>query len=89
VTWCFQCREFPCPRLWDFRDVHIVNGISHHAHVIEDLQYMKEHGMEQWVEEQERAGQCPNCGKRLYWFARECPTCHASVRPEAGRGPTR
>ncbi len=37
VTWCFQCHDFPCRRLKDFKDVHIVNGISHHAHVIEDL----------------------------------------------------
>jgi hypothetical protein len=81
VTWCFECDDFPCQRLHDFRDVHVVNGISHHIHVIEDLQYMKNHGVEQWVAEQERTGSCPKCGKRLYWFAHECPTCHTHVRP--------
>jgi hypothetical protein len=80
VTWCFQCNEFPCRRLTIFKDVHIVDGISHHAHVIEDLQYMKDHGIEQWVKEQEKAGLCPRCGERLYWFARECPKCHTPVR---------
>lgn len=80
VTRCFQCHDFPCGRLRDFRDVHIVNDISHHAHVIEDLEYMKEHGVERWVEEQEKAGRCPQCGTRLYWFVRECPNCHTRVR---------
>ena len=80
TTWCFQCDEFPCQRLRDFTNAHIVNGISHHAHVIEDLQYMKEHGIERWVAEQERAGRCPQCGKKLYWFVRECPSCHTQVR---------
>ncbi|MFC2002002.1 DUF3795 domain-containing protein [Chloroflexota bacterium] len=80
VRWCFQCHNFPCQRLRDFRDAHIIDGISHHAWVIEDLQYMKEYGIEQWVEEQERAGQCPQCGERLYWFVRECPDCHTQVR---------
>jgi len=76
VTWCFQCHDFPCRRLKDFKDVHIVNGISHHAHVIEDLKYMREHGIEKWVEAQEKAGQCPRCGTMLYWHVRECPGCH-------------
>jgi len=76
VTWCFECDEFPCQRLYHFKEVHIVNGISHHAYVIEDLRYMKEHGIEQCVKEQEKAGTCVTCGKRLYWFTKECPRCH-------------
>ena len=80
VTWCFQCPDFPCQRLRDFTNVHIVNGISHHAHVIDDLQYMKEHGIEQWLEKQDRAARCPQCGKKLYWFSRVCPGCHTNVR---------
>ena len=80
VTWCFECSDFPCQRLKDFTDIHIVDGISHHAKVIDDLQYMKEHGLEQWVEEQEKAGCCSQCGKRLYWFTRVCPDCHTRIR---------
>jgi hypothetical protein len=80
VTWCFQCPDFPCQRLSDFRNVHIVNGISHHAHVIDDLSYMKEHGIEQWIDKQEKSGSCPQCGKRLYWFSRVCPRCHIQIR---------
>ena len=80
VTWCFECSDFPCQWLEDFKDVHIVNGISHHAHVIDDLKYMKEHGVEQWVEEQERGGRCPQCQEKLYWFDRQCPSCHLRIR---------
>ena len=76
VTWCFQCHDLPCRRLKDFKDVHIVNGISHHAHVIEDLKYVREHGIEKWLVVQEKAGQCPRCGTMLYWHVRECPDCH-------------
>jgi hypothetical protein len=80
VTWCFQCPDFPCERLKSFTAVHIVDGMSHHAHVIDDLQYMRDHGIEQWVQKQEKAGRCPQCGKRLYWFTLECPNCHTKVR---------
>jgi hypothetical protein len=80
VTWCFECAEFPCRRLEDFKKIHIVDGVPHHATVIEDLKYMKEHGVEAWVKRQEKAGSCPTCGKRLYFFTRECPACHTKVR---------
>jgi len=80
VTWCFQCPEMPCQRLRDFLDIHVVNGISHHAHVIDNLQYMKENGVEKWVKKQEEASCCPECGKKVYWFGRECPQCHTEIR---------
>lgn len=80
VTWCFQCTEFPCQRLEDFKDVHVVNGISHHVHLVEELRYMKEHGTENWLKMQENKGKCPACGNMLYWFDRRCPHCQAEVR---------
>ena len=79
VTWCFECRDFPCQRLHDFLNVHIVNGISHHARLIEELRYLKEHGGKQWVEKQDREGRCPQCGKRLYWSDRKCSNCHTPI----------
>jgi hypothetical protein len=80
VTWCFECDEFPCQRLEDFRMVHVVNGISHHENVVEHLRYMKKDGIEKWVEAQDQAGCCPACGKMLYWFTRECSACQTRIR---------
>jgi hypothetical protein len=80
VSWCFECPDFPCQRLEAFRDVHVVNGISHHENVIEDLRYIKEYGIERFVEEQENKGRCPRCGKRLYWYSLECPRCNAQIK---------
>ncbi|MFC1886036.1 DUF3795 domain-containing protein [Thermodesulfobacteriota bacterium] len=80
VTWCFECTDFPCQRLRDFTDVHVVNGISHHEHIIEEDEYMRKHGIEPWVEKQEAAAKCPGCGEMLYWHVRECGNCHAKVR---------
>jgi uncharacterized OB-fold protein len=66
--------------LEDFKHVHIENGISHHEHLIEELQYIKENGLETWFEKMEQEGRCPQCGKRLYWFVRDCPDCHAHIK---------
>ena len=80
VTWCFECAEFPCQLLGKFKDVHIVQGISHHARVIQDLAYMKAKGVESWVRLQERTSRCPTCGKTAYWFDRVCSSCHTLLR---------
>ncbi len=80
VTWCFECADFPCERLREFTKIHIVDGQRHHARVIDDLAYMKEHGVDAWLEVQDKAGRCPECGKRLYWFARECPVCRTGIQ---------
>lgn len=78
VTWCFACAEFPCTRLEDFKDVHVVNGISHHAHVVEELRHMKAHGVESWLDLQEDKGKCPECGRVRYWFDSRCRRCQTT-----------
>jgi len=80
ITWCFQCPDFPCQRLRDFLDIHIVNGISHHARLIEELQNMKDQGIDAWIEKQEKAGRCPECGKMLYWYDLQCSNCQSPVQ---------
>ena len=80
ITWCFECPDFPCQRLELFKDIHIVNGISHHESVIKDLRYMKEWGIKRFVKEQEQKTRCPQCGKRLYWYLKECPMCHYCIK---------
>jgi hypothetical protein len=80
VTWCFECADFPCERLQKHKEKHIVNGISHHAHIIDSLNFMKNYGVVAWVEQQDKAGSCPQCGKRLYWFTRVCPGCATQIK---------
>ena len=75
VTWCWECADFPCERLKQFSKEHIVNGICHHEHIIEDLNFMKTHGVENWVDKQVQAHTCQQCGSLIVWFEQECPNC--------------
>lgn len=75
VTRCYECNEFPCARLESFRGQHVVNGIGHHTHVIDDLQSMKESGVEAWVAQQAEAHTCTHCGKLIPWHESACPGC--------------
>ena len=53
ITWCNECHDFPCQRLKDFKDVHVVNGISHHEYIIEYVAKQRDIGIAAWVKEQE------------------------------------
>ena len=75
VTWCSQCSGFPCERLAKFRDCHVVNGISHHEHILEYVARQREIGVKAWVEEQEKANACPVCGSLMIWCERTCRNC--------------
>lgn len=81
VTWCLECGEFPCRRLEDFRHVHVKNGISHHAAVIEDLRSICRCGAKAWVARKAAESACPGCGRRRYWYDRACPACGHAVTP--------
>lgn len=75
VIRCHECREFPCARLKSFSKKHIVNGICHHAHIMDDLTKMQEICVEAWVESQTDAHTCKSCGQLIPWFEKICPRC--------------
>lgn len=75
VTRCYECKDFPCARLETFRQKHIVNGICHHAHIIDDLTSMREIGVGAWVSHQINEHTCKSCGQIIPWYERVCPKC--------------
>lgn len=80
VTWCFECGEFPCARLASFKDIHVVNGVSHHGRVVEKLRSMRTMGVEDWVKKRAAETACA-CGRPLYWHHKACPVCGISREP--------
>jgi len=57
LQYCFQCEDFPCANVDEFSS----DGISHHERTIENSKRMKEIGIDAWIEEQKRKGQCVFC----------------------------
>ena len=75
VTWCFECEGFPCERLWKFKDCHVVNGISHHEHIMEQIRRQRKTGVDAWVRDQEKINACPSCGSIMIWCEDKCRKC--------------
>lgn len=55
--YCFECAEFPCVIVNEFAS----DGVSHHKRTVENARRMKEIGLDAWIAEQERKGQCVFC----------------------------
>lgn len=75
VTRCYECKDFPCERLEAFSGEHWENGICHHATVIDDLQFMKNNSVEEWVANKTNENTCPNCGRLIHWMDKESHIC--------------
>lgn len=76
VKRCNECKDFPCERLEDFKDIHIENGISHHESIIENLRAMNSIGVDKWVQQQEENSTCPKCHDRILWYDQNSHICN-------------
>jgi len=56
---CLECEQYPCIKLKKLDTKHKErDGMS----MIENLEYIKEHGMAEFLEKEEEKWKCPECG---------------------------
>ena len=75
VPGCHDCPELPCDRLKAFLPIHVVEGVSHHEKLIEELSCIREHGTRSWLEKRAGESVCGQCRRPLYWYSKSCPDC--------------
>lgn len=59
VRFCFECQMFPCKRLKSLDKRYCT---KYHMSMIENLLFIKENGMEKFLEMEEEKWRCPECG---------------------------
>jgi hypothetical protein len=59
VKYCYECSKFPCENVESMNKRY-----SKHFHMsqIENLNYIKENGVEKFLEKEEERWKCPECG---------------------------
>jgi hypothetical protein len=77
VTSCAFCPDFPCAMLQKFQ----TDEWPHHIDVIENLNRIREVGMDTWLKEQKQAWSCPQCGANIHWYQAVCTECGESWLP--------
>jgi hypothetical protein len=70
--YCFQCNTFPCTRLKQLdKRYRTKYGMS----MLENLRYIKENGIREFVRNEKARWTCPQCGEVLCVHRQDCTHC--------------
>ena len=59
-TFCFECAEYPCRRL---KALDKRYRAKYYMSMLENLAYIQENGLDQFIRQQEERYRCSRCGK--------------------------
>jgi len=76
VRFCTECGEYPCRRL---KDLDRRYRTSYHMSMLENLEEIRERGMEAFLRSQEVRWRCPSCGGVICCHNGLCLSCSAGV----------
>ncbi len=72
---CCFCADYPCLQLSDFMS----DKWPHHWTMSANLQFIREHGIQIWLERQALEWSCSACGAHTHWYQKNC-TCGEGLR---------
>jgi predicted RNA-binding Zn-ribbon protein involved in translation (DUF1610 family) len=75
IDYCFQCSDYPCPRLVSFRN----DDSAHHSIVLQNQSRLRTQGLERWLAEQRVRWSCPQCGAGFTWYDGVCQACGSEL----------
>ena len=72
IEFCYECEEFPC-------ELIIKLGKSYeeryHMNMVDNLKYIKEHGMDEFLKAEKKKWKCSKCGKTICCHNGICYSC--------------
>ena len=72
VEFCFECPDYPCSRLQTLDDRY---RKKYKMSMIENLNFIKTHGMQKFLDNQKEKYSCPECGETTCIHTNRCYTC--------------
>lgn len=72
VRFCFECGDYPCARL---KALDKRYREKYHMSMIANLNAIRAEGMEHFLQEQEKAWRCPECGASICCHNGLCLNC--------------
>jgi hypothetical protein len=72
VRFCFECMEFPCRRL---KNLDKRYRTKYHMSMIENLQFIKEHGVDEFLKKEKEKWRCNICGGTVCCHNGLCLNC--------------
>ena len=72
VDFCFECPDFPCDRV-KILDARYKS--KYKMSMIENSLFIKEHGLQKFLEKQKKSWECPSCGELISCHNGLCFNC--------------
>jgi len=72
VRFCYECGDFPCKRL---KALDKRYRTRYHMSMLENLEFIKKHGIEKFLEKEEEKWRCPDCGGVICCHNGLCMSC--------------
>lgn len=69
---CFDCEDLPCKRI---RQLDKRYRSKYHMSMMENLQFIREKGIDQFLENERKRFTCPNCGLLISVHRENCMNC--------------
>ena len=72
VEFCYECNEFPC---------ELINNLAkryethYRMNMVDNLRYIKEHGIAKFLETEKKKWECPKCGEVICCHNGICYSC--------------
>ena len=76
VRFCNECKDFPCKRL---KTLDKRYRTKYHMSMIENLEFIKEKGMDRFLEKEEERWCCPSCGEVICCHNGLCLNCNLDI----------
>lgn len=73
---CFECDKMPCNRL---KQLDKRYKTKYHMSMLENLNYIKENGIEKFIDNEESRWACPKCGNIVSVHRTECQKCGEKI----------
>ena len=72
VKYCYECKEYPCDKLKAIDKRYKTNF---RMSMIENLEFIKEKGMDKFLKQQRKRWKCPKCGDTICCHNGICFSC--------------
>jgi hypothetical protein len=76
VRFCYECEDFPCRRL---KGLDKRYRTSYHMSMIENLEFIKQNGVAEFLEKESSKWLCPQCGGTISCHNGLCLNCSLEV----------
>jgi hypothetical protein len=72
IEFCYECEDFPCEHLKHIDERY---KTRYRMSLVDNLNFIKEHGLQKFLENQKKKWECPDCGDVICCHNGICFSC--------------